>query len=132
MAFRKSRIFTEGELEFMKVLWSLGEAAPEEIQKALEKKGRLLTYGTIRNVLVVMIEKGYVTRKKKGKVYFYQAKVGEVQAKKSMLQDLLERAFNGSESHMVATLLNSREVQKDELQEIRRLIEEKKREEERE
>ena len=122
MTFRKSRIFTEGELEFMKVLWALGEAVPEEIQKALEEKGRSLTYGTIRNVLVVMIEKGYVTRSKKGKVYLYRARVNEVQAKKTMVQDLLERAFDGSESHMVATLLHDREVRSDELAEIRRLI----------
>ena len=129
MTFRKSRIFTEGELEFMKVLWSLGESTPDEIQHALRKRGRSLTYGTIRNVLVVMIEKGYVTRKKKGKVYLYRAKVSEVQAKKSMLQDLIERAFDGSESHMIATLLNSREIRKEELNEIRRLIEDEKKEE---
>ena len=32
-------------------------------------------------------------RTKKGKMYLYKAKVSEVQAKKSMLQDLLDRAF---------------------------------------
>ena len=128
MTFRKSRIFTEGELEFMKVLWSLGESTPDEIQKALEGQGRALTHGTIRNVLVVMIEKGYVTRSKQGKVYLYRAQVNEIQAKKTMVQDLLERAFDGSESHMVATLLNDREVHRDELAEIRRLIDDEKEE----
>ncbi|MFC1528550.1 BlaI/MecI/CopY family transcriptional regulator [Candidatus Latescibacterota bacterium] len=122
MGLRKSRLFTEGELDFMKVLWGLGEAIPEEIQKALHKFGRKLTGGTIRNVLVVMIEKGYVTRRKKGKVYLYKAKVSEDQAKKFMLQDLLEKAFGGSESHMVATLLKNSEVRKEEMDEIKRLI----------
>lgn len=130
MTFRKSRTFTEGELEFMKVLWSLGEATPDEVQSALQDQGRSLTHGTIRNVLVVMIEKGYVTRTKKGKAYLYKAKVSEVQAKKSMLQDLIDRAFNGSESHMIATLLNGKEIRTNERKKIRRLIDEVKKEKE--
>ncbi|MBT4485222.1 MAG: hypothetical protein HOC71_16270 [Candidatus Latescibacteria bacterium] len=128
MGLRKSRLFTEGELDFMKVLWVLGEASPEEIQKALQRFSRKLTGGTIRNVLVVMIEKGYVTRRKKGKVYLYKAKMPENQAKKFMIQDLLEKAFNGSESHMVATLLKTREVRKEEMEEIKRLIDNQKKE----
>ena len=123
MGLRKSRLFTEGELDFMKVLWVLGEASPEEIQKALQRFSRKLTGGTIRNVLVVMIEKGYVTRRKKGKVYLYKAKMPENQAKKFMIQDLLEKAFNGSESHMVATLLKTREVRKEEMEEIEQIPE---------
>ncbi len=102
MTFRKSRIFTDGELEFMKVLWALGEATPEEIQKALEKKGRSLTYGTIRNVLVVMIEKGYVTRNKKGKVYLYRTKVNEIQWI-SNARDLVI-GTSGSENTIASTL----------------------------
>ncbi|MFC1693058.1 BlaI/MecI/CopY family transcriptional regulator [Candidatus Latescibacterota bacterium] len=128
MAFKKSRMFTEGEIDFMKVLWEKGEATPEEVQEALKKKDRSLTYGTIRNVLVVLIEKGFVSRSKKGKVYLYKAKVNEIQAKKSMLQNLLKHAFNGSESQLVATLLRDRELHSKEMKEIRRLIEEEKEE----
>ena len=128
MGLRKTRMFREGELDFMKVLWALGEATPEEIQNALKGVGRKLTGGSIRNVLVVMIEKGYVTRRKKGKGYLYKAKVAEEHAKKFMLQNLLEKAFGGSESHMIATLLQNREVRKEEIDEIKRLIENQKKE----
>ncbi len=46
-----------------------------------------------------------------------------------MLQDLLERAFGGSEVHMIATLLNNREVRKEEINEIKRLISDQEKEE---
>ena len=129
MARYKTRTFTEGELEFMQVLWTKGESTPDDIQESLHKKGRIITGGTVRNVLATLVEKGYVTRKKLGKAFQYKAKVGEDQAKRSMIQDLLKRAFGGSEGHMIATLLNNREVRKEEIDEIKRLISDKEKEE---
>ena len=124
MARYKSRTLTTGELEFMQVLWAAGEAAPEDIQRALSERGRNVTGGTVRNILATLIEKRYIRRKKNGKAYYYRAKVGEDQAKRSMVQDLLDRAFGGSESHLVASLLKNHDVRKDELNEIKRLIDE--------
>ena len=124
MARYKSRTLTTGELEFMQVLWAAGEAAPEDIQGALSERGRNVTGGTVRNVLATLIEKRYVRRKKSGKAYYYRAKVGEDQAKRSIVQDLLDRAFGGSESHLVASLLKNHDVRKEELNEIKRLIDE--------
>ncbi|GAG76860.1 unnamed protein product [marine sediment metagenome] len=126
MAFRKTRMFTEGELDFIKVLWAMGEAVPEEIQKALHEKGRTLTYGTIRNVLVVMIEKGFVSRRKKGKVYLYKAKTDADKARRNMAQNLLKSAFDGSESLLMGAILKNRDIRQEELEEIERLIAERK------
>lgn len=123
----KSRILTEGELDFMRVLWSLGEAAPEDIQNALAAQGRIVTGGTIRNVLAVLMEKKYVARRKQGKAHLYRATVTEEQALAEMADNLLSGAFGGSESLLVAALLKNREVNPDELAEIEKLIEEWKR-----
>lgn len=124
---RKSQTFTDVELEFMKILWEKGEAAPDEVIEAFANIGRNLTYGTIRNMLVLMIEKGHVARRKQGKVYLYKALVGENEAKKKMVEDILARVFDGSESSMVATLLSGKDVQEDELNEIRRIVDDEKR-----
>ena len=117
-------------MQFMKILWAKGEATPDDIDAALEEKGRKLAYGTIRNMLVVMIEKGFVSRRKQGKVYLYSTVVAEDEAQKTMLEDILSRVFDGSESSMVATLLSGKSVREDEMNEIRRLIDEKKKGEE--
>jgi BlaI family penicillinase repressor len=127
MARRKTRVFTEVELEFMQVLWAYGESTPDDIQTAMRENGRTLTGGSIRNVLAIMIEKGYVTRRKKGKTFLYRAKVHEDQAARSMVMDLLTRAFGGSESQMVAALLKNRDIHKKELSKIERIIFERKR-----
>jgi len=129
MARRRSRTFTEVELEFMQVLWSAGEATPEDIQDELTAKGHPLTGGSIRNVLAILTEKGYIARRKSGKTYLYTANVREEQAKKSVVQDILSRVFGGSESMMVAALLKNRDINCKELEEIERLIADHKTEE---
>jgi predicted transcriptional regulator len=122
MVKKKSRVLTGSELDFMKVLWDMGETTPEEMQAELSARGRDLTHGTIRNVLVVMIEKGYITRRKRGKAYLYAPEIGETEARQSLLRNLIEQAFDGSGSSLVATLLGSGDVDSAELKEIRRLI----------
>ncbi|MFC1606720.1 BlaI/MecI/CopY family transcriptional regulator [Candidatus Latescibacterota bacterium] len=126
MARRKSRTFTEVELEFMQVLWAAGEATTDEIQTTLANQRRVLTGGSIRNVLAILVEKGYVLRRKQGKTHIYRARVHEDQAQKSVVQDILTRVFDGSESLMVAALLKNRDVDSDEIEEIERLIAERK------
>ena len=131
MTRKKSRTLTDGELEFMQVLWAANEATPDDIQNALAEIGRFVTGGTIRNVLGTLMKKGYVTRKKRGKAFVYKAHVGKDQAAQSLVYDLLTRAFGGSESLMVASLLSNREVRKEEIKEIMRLIADQAREEKR-
>ena len=126
MARWKSKTLTEGELDFIRVLWDKGEVTPEEIQASLLESGRNLTGGTIRNVLAVMMEKGYVSRRKKGKTHLYGAKIDEEHAMKTMAHNLLENAFHGSESLMVRALLKNRDISPGEFDEIERLIAEHK------
>ena len=126
MARWKSRTLTEGEFDFIRVLWEKGEVTPEELQASLLESGRDLTGGTIRNVLAVMMEKGYVSRRKRGKTHLYGAKIDEEQAMKTMAHNLLEHAFRGSESLMVRALLNNRDVSAEELDRIEHLIQEYK------
>ena len=118
----KSRTLTEAELEYMQILWTAEETHPDAVLEALHKRGRIVTGGTVRNVLITLMEKGYVTRKKIGNKFHYKAKVSEKMAKKSFVRDLLERAFNGSESNIVSTLLDVSKVSKREIEKIKQLI----------
>ena len=128
MARRKTPTFTEVELEFMQVIWMTEEITSDEIQRILSDKGRPLAAGSIRNVLVIMLKKGYVTRKKQGKTYFYKAKVQKDHAAQTMVQDILTRVFDGSKQHLVTSILNSDDIRIGELEEIELLIAERKRE----
>ena len=129
MARRKNRTFTEVELEFMRILWVKGEAAPEDIRDFLLANGRSLSGGSIRTVLAIMQEKGYVTRRKEGKAFLYRAKIREEQAREGMARNLLENAFAGSESLLVASLLERRDIRPEELEKIELLIADRRRRE---
>ncbi len=126
MARRKNRTFTEVELEFMRILWDRGDSSPEDVAEALAERGRTLSGGSIRNVLAIMQEKGYITRRKESRAFLYRAKVREEEARRGLVGDLLEQVFEGSESSLVATLLDRRDLRPGELEEIERLISERR------
>ena len=126
MAFWNKRIFTEGELEYMNILWDKGECKPQEIMKALRENGKIVTYGTVRNVLLVLIEKGYVRRSKVGIYHLYKPAIDQEFAMKNMAQHLLNSAFGGSQSYMIRSLIQGSDIGRDELDKIERLIAERK------
>ena len=106
----------------MLVVWDLGEVTTDDVLSALSKHGRDLSDGSVRKILSILVRKGYASRRKEGRGFVYWASVPEEQAKGSMLLDLLKRAFDGSAALMVASLLDTREVRKGDIEEIRRLI----------
>lgn len=122
MSNRPSTTFTPVELEFMQILWEYKEMTTEKIQKALSKKKRDLTDGSIRKVLSILMKKGYVSRKRDGKGFLYNSIIPKRLANRKMLQDLLKRAFNDSVPGIVAALLDSRTINEDALDEIKNLI----------
>ena len=124
MARRESQTLTEVELEFMQVVWAKGEVTTEDVMAALGGKGRNLADGTVRKMLSILVEKAYLTRRRDGQGFIYKPAVGEGQAKKGMVTDLLKRAFAGKAALMVAALMKSGDVHKGDVEEIRRLINE--------
>ncbi len=124
MARKKSRTLTNVELEFMQLVWEGEEVSTEDIQEALRKRGRELSGGSIRKVLSILEGKGYVVRRKEGRAFLYRATVPADKASRTLVRDLLGRAFGGSAALMVAALLDSKEVDEDEMAEIKRLVRE--------
>jgi predicted transcriptional regulator len=131
MANRKTSTFTEVELEFMQLLWDRGEMSPDEMLQALHGRGRRLADGSIRKILSILLDKGHVTRKRDGRTFRYRARVVREQAQKHIVKDMLKRAFAGSAPEMVASLLDTRDLQAGDLEEIKKLIAEKEAEQER-
>ena len=122
MARRKSRTLTEVELEFMQVVWNVGEVTTESVLEALASQGRHLSDGSVRKMLSILVRKGYLSRRRLGRGFLYKARVDEREATKKMVTDLLKRAFDGQAALMVATLLESRTLCKKDIEEIKRLI----------
>ena len=88
MARRKSKVLTEVELEFMRILWSKGEVTVEEVMEALRSECRPLSDGSVRKILAILGRKGYVDRRKLvglHRGHLYSAKVGRGEATRNKI-----------------------------------------------
>ncbi len=128
MSNRKSSTFTEVELEFMQILWDQDEMNTDDIQKMLNDQDRNLTDGSIRKVLSILMEKGHIERRREGRSFFYKVKTVKEHAKRNIVSDMLKRAFSGSASSLVAALLDSNEVDDEDIEKIKVMIEKREQE----
>jgi BlaI family transcriptional regulator, penicillinase repressor len=123
MARRRSKTLTELELEIMQPIWEAGEPiGVEDIRARLKEQGNVYAPATIRTMLGILRDKRYVTRKKSGRGFLYQALVNREKAQSGIVADLLHRVFDGSAAALKAALLGSGKVTKKELDAIQRLL----------
>ncbi len=115
------------QLAIMRVLWDRREATVGEVRDALAP-GRILAYTTVGTMLAKMEEKGQVTHRSDGRVNIYRPKIKREQVSRLMVSDLAERLFEGDVTQMMCHLLDSRDVTRQELAELKRLIRQKERE----
>lgn len=127
MARRKTRTLTELELEIMQIVWKYEEVAVEDIRQALKKEGKPLALPSIRTMLGILQDKGYVARRAEGRRHLYRARVPQEKAQESILKDVVERAFDGSALDLVAALIDTRLVSRKDINEVRRLIQQAER-----
>ena len=114
---------TELELEILKILWEESPLPVREVRAKLETNaGRKSAHSTVITMLNIMFDKGYLKRKKDGKSFLFSPKVKQADVTGGMSGDLLSRAFGGSLSAMVLNLLETQDVDAEELAEIRKLI----------
>ena len=118
---------TELELEILKVVWQIEPASVRQVRDALARV-RDLAYTTVMTVMSIMVDKGYLKRRKDGRSYIYEAVYREQKARRNMLQDVVDRVFGGSTTAVMQHLLESSEIDDEELKQIQSLINRKTRE----
>ena len=72
MAPRASESLTEREAQIMDVVWRLGEVTAEQVREALPGAPH---DSTVRTLIRVLENKGYLTHEVRGKAYVYRALV---------------------------------------------------------
>ena len=112
---------TELELEILKILWREGPLPVRAVREALAP-GRERAYTSVMTVMNIMVDKGYLSRRKDGASYVYRARIGEQATTGRMLSDLVDRAFGGSTAAVMLNLLETSDLDEAELREIRTLL----------
>jgi predicted transcriptional regulator len=115
------RGLTPLELEIMQVLWDQGASTVAEVRPKL--KGEL-AYTTVQTMLNVLLRKGKVTRAQEGRAFRYKAAVNRRRATGSAVEDLVRRMFGGSAEALLMTMVDSRQIGREELERVRARIEE--------
>jgi BlaI family penicillinase repressor len=123
MARRPQETPTEAELEVLRILWDRGPSTGRDVFDVLNAQ-RKRAYTSVMSVLNIMADKGQVIRKPEGRAFIYSAKRPREKTLGKMVSSLLGRAFGGSASSLVSQLLDQSKPTPEELDKIRKTIEE--------
>jgi predicted transcriptional regulator len=114
---------TEAELAILRVLWDRGPSTVRDVTDALRDE-RGTGYTTTLKLLQIMTDKGLVRRDDTARSHVYEAVLPAEETQRQLVRDLLDRAFGGSAQQLVVQALSARRASKQELAEIRQLLEE--------
>jgi predicted transcriptional regulator len=123
----------DAELDVLACLWRQGELTARQIREALEGY-RPMTHSAVSTLLARLHEKGLVTRRKGpvGKALLFKAAGRPQRAYRRIVGDLLERVFGGDPLAVVSSLFESRRPTPQELEQLQQLVEQLRRDHERE
>lgn len=114
---------TDAELEILTVLWSLGPATVREVHDVINRR-RTAQYSTVLKFMQIMAEKGLVRRDERQRAHIYEAARPREWTQRQLARDLLDRAFSGSAKALLVGALSARKATKQELAELRKLVDE--------
>jgi BlaI family penicillinase repressor len=109
------------QLLIMQVLWARGRATAREITEDISAS-ESIAHSTVQTLLRHLEDKGSVSHEADGRTFVFFPLVEEHQFKESATRDLVERVFGGSVASLVAHLLKHEQVSREEITEIRKLI----------
>ncbi|MBU6478113.1 MAG: BlaI/MecI/CopY family transcriptional regulator [Xanthomonadaceae bacterium] len=112
---------TEAELEILQVLWEHGTCTVRDVHEVLHRRDGT-GYTTALKQLQIMHDKGLVERDESQRAHVYRAVVSKERTQKRFLADMLKRVFDDSPSRLVLQALGDHKASREELQEIRALL----------
>jgi len=114
---------TPGEWEILQVLWRRGPSTVREVHESVAAE-RAVQYTTTLKLMQILAEKGLVERDESARAHRYKACVAREELQADAAEDLLERVFGGSAAELMQRALSRRKPKRDELAEIRKMIDE--------
>ena len=121
MARKPSATLTDGELRLMRVLWRHGPSTVAAIVEAVNDASPP-AYNTVQTMMRILERKGFVSHRKNGRAFVFEALVDESRAQKSAIRHVLDRFFDNSPGTLVLSLLEHEDVPDAEVRQLRELI----------
>jgi BlaI family transcriptional regulator, penicillinase repressor len=112
---------TESELEILQLLWDNHPATVRSINDALNEK-REVGYTTTLKTMQNMLDKGLLLREIVEKSHLYSPAIPQEITQEQVLRNVAEAAFGGSTSSLVMRALGSNSTTKEELEQIKEML----------
>ncbi len=121
-----------GELQkaVMETVWELGEGTVRQVLERLEREPEP-AYTTILSVMQKLEKTGWLTHRTEGRSYVYLPTRSREEAGAKTLRAFIDRAFRGDPLLLFQRLLDDEELSETDLSAIKRMIDQKRREERR-
>jgi BlaI family penicillinase repressor len=113
------------QLRIMQLLWQKKRATARELTEELNKS-EPIAHSTVQTLLRQLEAKGSVAHEKEQRTFYFFPVVKEEKVKKSAARDLIQNVFGGNVGGLVSYLLENEKLSSDELTEIRKLVDQKK------
>jgi len=121
VARKPSATLTDGELRLMRVLWRHGPSTVAAIVEAVNDASPP-AYNTVQTMMRILERKGFVSHRKNGRAFVFEALVDESRAQKNAIRHVLDRFFDNSPGTLVLSLLEHEDVPDAEVRQLRELI----------
>ena len=106
---------TDREAEIMDQLWELGTATADQIRTLLPDNPH---DSTVRTLLRILEEKGFVNHLREGRSFVYQPVVRREKVQRKTLGDVIRQFFSGSPQDLVLRLIEDEQLTEADLQEL--------------
>lgn len=118
---RKDVSLSDMQLELMRVLWDAGRATTAEVHERVGKP-RQLAYTTVATLLTRLEKRGLVKSVKEQGERVFKSTVTESEVTRSMVSSLVDTLFRGDPSALVSHLVNEKDIDKDDIEAVRKLL----------
>ncbi len=114
----------DSELEIMMIIWEA--AQPVSSAYVMDKLAGEKSWAntTVLNFLARLVEKGFLTLSKQGRLNYYTSLIGEKEYLQKESQSFLERMHKSSWRNLVSALYDGEAIDKEDLEELRKYAEE--------
>jgi BlaI family penicillinase repressor len=117
----KSPTLTEQELEIMKIIWAREVATVRDVYEALLER-RKIAYTTVMTMMKILEQKKYLRKTQEDRAYIYRPAKPKNQVIKGMVQEFVNRVFNGSAEPLLMHLIEDQRLSEKDVDEIARMI----------
>ena len=119
---RRPQHVTDAEREVLRVLWDTGPSTIRELADQVYPGGASSEYATVQKLLERLEDKGHVTRRAQGRQNVFTARVRREQLVAQRLRDTADELCDGSLTPLLTQLVSSARLTREELAELRRLV----------